>query len=370
MSEATQIDVHPIERLWRQVGLPEYFLGNGGTNQKLYALFDAVRALPGAPGSAFAVEPAITDETIEQMLDAARKATPGTWQYRPEQFDDWGFIRAEPTEEGKGWPVAIAKHGSYLGEDGAADYRSRGADPYEFNGRHIVNCSPAAIIALLAELLEWRRAMRVAGTYPAPAGPVHEALLDLERAMPLLVAYKERQAALDNLLASSLLPGMTAAKRAGEAIQVARADLDAVAKRIEPSALLHAALHLMAKLADVSVAISDPQSVYANMLRGHIARPAILQLLHLHGEEAIARWNAAADIDDMVPVSVDRESAFFDGPGDVELDHGRQMRKALEAIAGGAEGSAAIAQAALDHIAARRARKQASHPAKTPAMEG
>jgi hypothetical protein len=36
--------VHPIETLWRQCGLPEYFLGNGGTNTKLYALYDAIRA--------------------------------------------------------------------------------------------------------------------------------------------------------------------------------------------------------------------------------------------------------------------------------------------------------------------------------------
>jgi hypothetical protein len=37
-------DVHPVEKLWREVGLPEYFLGNGGTNTKLYALYDAIRA--------------------------------------------------------------------------------------------------------------------------------------------------------------------------------------------------------------------------------------------------------------------------------------------------------------------------------------
>lgn len=34
---------HPIENLWREVGLPEYFLGNGGTNRKLFALYDAIR---------------------------------------------------------------------------------------------------------------------------------------------------------------------------------------------------------------------------------------------------------------------------------------------------------------------------------------
>lgn len=34
--------IHPVEKLWREVGLPEYFLGNGGTNHKLYALYDAI----------------------------------------------------------------------------------------------------------------------------------------------------------------------------------------------------------------------------------------------------------------------------------------------------------------------------------------
>ena len=35
---------HPIETLWREVGLPEYFLGNDGSNTKLYALYDAILA--------------------------------------------------------------------------------------------------------------------------------------------------------------------------------------------------------------------------------------------------------------------------------------------------------------------------------------
>jgi len=33
---------HPIETLWREVGLPEYFLGNDGSNNKLYALYDRI----------------------------------------------------------------------------------------------------------------------------------------------------------------------------------------------------------------------------------------------------------------------------------------------------------------------------------------
>lgn len=35
---------HPVEKLWREVGLPEWFLGNGGTNTKLYEFYDRVIA--------------------------------------------------------------------------------------------------------------------------------------------------------------------------------------------------------------------------------------------------------------------------------------------------------------------------------------
>jgi hypothetical protein len=36
------MSVHPAEKLWRKVGLPEYFLGNGGSNTKLYEFYDAI----------------------------------------------------------------------------------------------------------------------------------------------------------------------------------------------------------------------------------------------------------------------------------------------------------------------------------------
>jgi hypothetical protein len=41
-SSAENPGLHPIETLWREVGLPEYFLGNGGTNVRLYALYDRI----------------------------------------------------------------------------------------------------------------------------------------------------------------------------------------------------------------------------------------------------------------------------------------------------------------------------------------
>lgn len=41
--------VHPVEALWRKHGLPEWFLGNGGTNTKLYALYDDILRMRAPP---------------------------------------------------------------------------------------------------------------------------------------------------------------------------------------------------------------------------------------------------------------------------------------------------------------------------------
>lgn len=38
------MSTHHIEKLWREHGLPEWFLGNGGSNMKLYALYDSICA--------------------------------------------------------------------------------------------------------------------------------------------------------------------------------------------------------------------------------------------------------------------------------------------------------------------------------------
>ena len=37
-------DDREIMRIWRECGLPEYFLGNGGSNHKLVAFADRLRA--------------------------------------------------------------------------------------------------------------------------------------------------------------------------------------------------------------------------------------------------------------------------------------------------------------------------------------
>lgn len=63
---------HPVEKLWREHGLPEYFLGNGGTNTKLYALYDSIRA--SAQGAPTAIE--IVEELIEQFYEDPRTLYP------------------------------------------------------------------------------------------------------------------------------------------------------------------------------------------------------------------------------------------------------------------------------------------------------
>ena len=49
-----KVDDREVMRLWRECGLPEYFLGNGGTNDKLVAFAQAARLAParGAEGVA------------------------------------------------------------------------------------------------------------------------------------------------------------------------------------------------------------------------------------------------------------------------------------------------------------------------------
>lgn len=68
-----------------------------------------------------------------------QRHTPGPWAYRPEKYDDWGFVRASD-----GALVAAAKDSSvpFAAFD---EYRTRKADPYEANAR---------LIAAAPELLE------------------------------------------------------------------------------------------------------------------------------------------------------------------------------------------------------------------------
>jgi hypothetical protein len=81
-------EAHPVEKLWREIGLAEWFLGNGGTNTKLYALYDAILAL--APP---AVDRAAAIEAAARQVVTDYPAAAGTLRaYQPK--DGYGSIRA------------------------------------------------------------------------------------------------------------------------------------------------------------------------------------------------------------------------------------------------------------------------------------
>lgn len=70
--------------------------------------------------------------------------TPGPWLYRPEEYDDWGMVRAAPDAEGRMFVICQARNPS-VGYDELDKYRESRTDPYEANAR---------LIAAAPELLE------------------------------------------------------------------------------------------------------------------------------------------------------------------------------------------------------------------------
>jgi hypothetical protein len=48
--------------------------------------------------------------------------------------------------------------------------------------------------------------------------------------------------------------------------------------------------------ADIAAKLHDPVLVHAAMLRGEIATPAIRDMLHVYGADALARWDAAPSV--------------------------------------------------------------------------
>ena len=58
--------------------------------------------------------------------------TPGPWQYRPAEYDDWGWVRGA-----SGALVACARSGDYLTEAMLDEHRRNKTNPYEGNARLI-----------------------------------------------------------------------------------------------------------------------------------------------------------------------------------------------------------------------------------------
>lgn len=66
--------------------------------------------------------------------------TPGPWKYRPQEYDDWGWVRATAAD-GESWLVAMARSGDYTTEEQLDEHRRNKTDPYEANAR-LIAASP------------------------------------------------------------------------------------------------------------------------------------------------------------------------------------------------------------------------------------
>lgn len=92
---------------------------------------------------------------IERLLAAA---TPGEWQYRPVEDDDWGWIRSE-RQDGIHPIVAMARAGRRMTDEQLAEHRRNGTDPYDGNAR-LIAAAPAALRSLIARLRTLEAALR------------------------------------------------------------------------------------------------------------------------------------------------------------------------------------------------------------------
>ena len=61
---------------------------------------------------------------------------------------------------------------------------------------------------------------------------------------------------------------------------------------------------------DIATKLRDPVVVHSAMLRGEIATPAIRDMLHVYGEAALARWDAAAPLPAREPLTTEQHIAL------------------------------------------------------------
>src|SRR5690348_13665919 len=77
-------------------------------------------------------------------MTAAKPAahTPGPWRYRPDKYDDWGYVRGPD-----GGIVAICRAYIRMSEDELNEHRAAKTDPVEADGRLIAAAPDGLVLA-------------------------------------------------------------------------------------------------------------------------------------------------------------------------------------------------------------------------------
>lgn len=79
------------------------------------------------------------------------RALPHTeWRYPANDSDDWGYVRTDTVDDHPGPVVAQARSGKWDTVEELNLHRSNATDPYAPVARHLVNCQPSSIKAVLA----------------------------------------------------------------------------------------------------------------------------------------------------------------------------------------------------------------------------
>lgn len=89
--------------------------------------------------------------TKEPAHIAANGHTPGPWSYRPCDFDDWGIVRAAPTDSRYGYVICQARNPN-ISNDDLWLFREQQRDPYEANAR-LIAAAPE-LLAIAERLLD------------------------------------------------------------------------------------------------------------------------------------------------------------------------------------------------------------------------
>lgn len=95
--------------------------------------------------------PAICADDVARLRKRLAEASPQPWAYRPDKYDDWGWIRSVERDDrdiGPFRPIVANAKDSMVGDIEIAAHRRAGTDPYGPNALLIVeavNALPALL---------------------------------------------------------------------------------------------------------------------------------------------------------------------------------------------------------------------------------